>query len=261
MIKKLISYTIYAHLLLAISAFVFSYGILILEPNQFEFSISLALAIYGIYNFHRLIKLNNNELPQEMKGWYEQHQLFLKYSSLIALLISGILYLVLIKWTTLSSSILLTSCLVTMFYISKFKNLNLRLVPMTKSFWIALVWTLIAVVIPKLTIGAFQFSDLIFFLLFFALTLPGDIRDSEADRPQMKTIPQLIGKRNAEILFVVFLTSFLFLKYPLDKGFLIIFLSFTIFSFILFRRRFLFRFELMDGLLFWVGVSLIVCSK
>ncbi|MFY7943352.1 MAG: hypothetical protein ACOVNZ_02170 [Crocinitomicaceae bacterium] len=254
MIKKLISFTIHAHVLLTISAFVFSYGILKLEPNQLEFSLALAFAVYGVYNVHRLIKLRGNKLQLEMKDWYAKHQLFLKYSSLIALLISGILYLVLIKWTTLSNSILLTSCLVTVFYISKFKNLNLRLVPMTKSFWIALVWTLIAVVIPKLTIGSFQFNDLNFFVLFITLTIPGDIRDYQTDKPEMKTIPQLIGMRNAEILFFVLILGFLLFNYPLNLSFISLFIIATLFSFVLFQKRIPLRYELLDGLLMLIGV-------
>jgi hypothetical protein len=55
MIKKLISFTIHAHVLLTIAAFVFSYGILKLGPNQLEFSLALSFAVFGIYNFHRLI--------------------------------------------------------------------------------------------------------------------------------------------------------------------------------------------------------------
>lgn len=254
MIKKLISFSIHAHLFLAISAFVFSFGILKLEPNQLEFSLALAFAVYGVYNVHRLIKLRGNKLQLEMKDWYAKHQLFLKYSSLIALLISGILYLVLIKWSTLSTLILLASSLITVFYILKFKNLNLRLIPFTKSFWIALVWTLISVVIPKLTIGSFQFSDLNFFVLFFALTIPGDIRDSKTDNPGMKTIPQLIGMRNAEILFFVLILGFLLLNYPLNLSFLFLFIVVTLFSFVLFQKRIPFRYELFDGLLMLIGV-------
>jgi hypothetical protein len=254
MIKKLISFSIHAHLFLAISAFVFSFGILKLEPNQLEFSLALAFAVYGVYNVHRLIKLRGNKLQLEMKDWYAKHQLFLKYSSLIALLISGILYLVLIKWSTLSTLILLASSLITVFYILKFKNLNLRLIPFTKSFWIALVWTLLAVVIPKLTIGSFQFYDLNFFVLFFALTIPGDIRDYETDKPEMKTIPQLIGKRNAEILFFVLILGFLLLNYPLNLSFLVLFIMITLFTIVLFQKRIPFRYELMDGLLLVVGL-------
>jgi hypothetical protein len=225
-----------------------------LGPNQLEFSLALALAVFGIYNFHRLIKLKNNELQQELIGWYTQNQLFLKYSSVISLFISGILYLVLIKWSTLSTLILLATSLITMFYILTFKNLNLRLIPLTKSFWVTIVWTLISVVIPKLSIGSFQFYDLNFFVLFFALTIPGDIRDSETDNPGMKTIPQLIGKRNAEILFVVLIIGFLLLNYPLNLSFLFLFILVTLFSFVLFQKRISFRYELMDGLLLVVGL-------
>ena len=254
MIKKLISFSIHAHLFLTISAFVFSFGILKLGQNQLEFSLALALAVFGVYNFHRLIKLKNNELQQALIGWYTQNQLFLKYSSVISLFISGILYLVLIKWSTLSTLILLASSLITVFYILNFKNLNLRLIPMTKSFWIALVWTIIAVVIPKLTIGSFQFNDLNFFVLFITLTIPGDIRDSKTDIPGMKTIPQLIGIRNAKILFFVLILIFLLFNYSLNLSFLLLFMVVTLFSFVLFQKRIPFRYELFDGLLMLIGV-------
>jgi hypothetical protein len=254
MIKKLISFSIHAHLFLAISAFVFSYGILKTAPNQLQFSLALAFAVYGVYNFHRLNKLRNNKLQQELKAWYAQNSLFLKISSVISLLISGILYLILIKWTTLSSLILLSSSLVTGFYILKLKKLNLRLIPMTKSFWIAFVWTSMSVVIPKMKCGSFHFSDLYFFILFFALTIPGDIRDSKTDKPEMKTIPQLIGIRNAEILFVVLILGFLLLNYPLNLSFLVLFIMITLFTIVLFQKRIPFKYELMDGLLMLIGV-------
>jgi hypothetical protein len=254
MIKKLISFSIHAHLFLAISAFVFSYGILKLEPNQLEFSLALSFAVFGIYNFHRLIKLKNKELQQELIGWYTQNELFLQYSSVISLFISGILYLVLIKWSTLSTLILLASSLITVFYILTFKNLNLRLIPLTKSLWVAIVWTLISVVIPKLRIGSFQFYELNFSILFFALTIPGDIRDSKTDNPGIKTIPQLIGMRNAEILFFVLILGFLLFNYPLNLSFISLFIIATLFSFVLFQKRIQFRYELMDGLLMLIGV-------
>jgi 4-hydroxybenzoate polyprenyltransferase len=143
-------------------------------------------------------------------------------------------------------------------YIYSIKKINLRQISGTKAIWISIVWTLIGIVIPKLTLYSFSWSDLHYFILFLALTIPGDLRDSDFDNTEMKTIPQVFGDQNANLLFYFLMTSFLVFNFLFNQidiigiGLVLIFLP------IFFSKNIPFRHELMDGVLLILGISYLI---
>jgi hypothetical protein len=150
--------------------------------------------------------------------------------------------------------------LITALYIFTIKQANLRQIPGTKALWISIVWTIIAVVIPKLTLDSFSWLDLHYFILFYALTIPGDMRDMEFDNPKMKTIPQLIGNRKSKLLFYFLLILFLMINYLLKDRNPIEISLVLLFSLILFAKRFSLRYALIDGILLILGISSLIAS-
>lgn len=249
MMKKWLVFIIHSHLFLSISTFVFSRGIL--NPNSFSinFSWALSFAVYAVYNLNRLNKLRKNQLSEEMRFWYDKNAVILRFSAFFCLVISVFLFVYLFRQNPFSLILLAISGLITAFYIFTIKQANIRQIPGTKAIWIAIVWTSISVILPKMTLGTFLWTDLHYFILFLALTIPGDLRDLKIDKPEIKTIPQLIGKQKATMLFFVSISMFLLLNCYFEHRNLLAISPVFLCSLILFQKRIPFRYELMDGML------------
>jgi hypothetical protein len=258
MIKKWLTFSIQSHLFLAISAFVFSIGILDGNNKALHFSVALSVAIFGVYNLNRLNKLKTNQLSNDLIVWYQRNSVFLKFTAIVCLFSSASIYAYLIGRQPLSLLFIAITGSITVLYIYKINKINLRQIPGTKAIWISIVWTLISVMIPKLTMNSFRWSDLHYFILFLALTIPGDLRDSEIDSHKMRTIPQILGSRKASLLFYLLITSFLVMNF-LFNNINIIGISLVLLFFpILISKHIPFRHELMDGMLLILGIGYLV---
>lgn len=251
MIKKSLEFFIQSHLFLSFSTFFFSLGLLKPQTNFMYFSLALSLAVFSVYNFNRINKLKQNRLHVSQMLFYSLKQKTLQFTSLLFLLASALLYFYFLKFNGASFVILCISGIITTFYIFSSKDFSVREIPVMKSFWIATVWTTTAIILPKISCNSLHWMDLHYFLLFFALTIPGDIRDYEKDKPSMKTIPQIFGIRKAETIFYSLLVLFLLLNNR--NIFEIVLTIFIVLK--LFRSRLYFRHELMDGLLFILGIN------
>jgi hypothetical protein len=251
MIKKSLEFLIQSHLFLSFSAFVFSQGILKNQSISLYFSLALAFAVFGIYNLNRINKLKKNLLPHETGLFYRRNKNLLQFASIFSILLSISICLYFLKMTFVSISIVSLAGIITASYIFSIKELSVREIPGMKAFWIVLVWTFLAIILPKIIYNSFQWYDLHYFILFFALSIPGDIRDYEKDKPSMKTIPQILGIRKAETLFYSVIVLFLLLNNR--NIFEIVLIIFIVLK--LFRSRFYFRYELLDGLLFILGIN------
>ena len=100
-------------------------------------------------------------------------------------------------------------------YSLPFSGLGLRMIPFLKLFLIAFVWAgssigLLLVVHEDLF--AYKFLFISVFLFVVGITIPFDIRDSDSDERQLKTIPQVIGVKYAKTLSIIslILSSILF---------------------------------------------------
>lgn len=96
--------------------------------------------------------------------------------------------------------------------------LRLREIPGMKIFFVSLVWAMTTVLLPiiNLKISLFNWQVLLVLcrriLFIFAITIPFDIRDRQADSlNKMKTIPILFGERKAKLLALLALSCFLIL--------------------------------------------------
>lgn len=255
MIKKWLTFFIHSHVFLAISAFVFSMGILDENKKALQFSVALSLAIIGVYNLNRLNKLKSKQLPNEFISWYQQRSIFLWLIAIVGLFSAAWIYTSLIGLKPVLLLLIMIIGLITFFYVFTINKMNLRQIPGTKAIWISIVWTLIGIVIPKLTLNLFHWIDLHYFILFLALTIPGDLRDSKLDSHKMRTIPQIMGKRTATMLFYFLITSFLGINFLFDRIDIIGFSAVLIYLVILIAKNILFRYELIDGVLLILGIS------
>jgi hypothetical protein len=255
MILKWLNFLVQSHLFLTISTFFFSIGLLNWNESSILFSVALSLAVFGVYNLNRLNKLKKNQLPTEIRLWYEKYSVVLHSSAFLCISISALIYFYVLIQMPFSLLMLGVTGLITVLYIFTIKQVNLRQIPGTKALWISMVWTIMAVVIPKLTQDSFSWLDLHYFILFYALTIPGDMRDMEFDNPKMKTIPQQIGNRKSKFLFYFLLVLFLMINNLVEDRSLIEIIPVFLFSLILFAKRFSLRYALMDVILLIFGIS------
>lgn len=95
---------------------------------------------------------------------------------------------------------------------AKAKYISLRRVKGVKIFLIAISWGLAIGVFPleNYSFGCWSFS--LIFLFVIGIGIPFDIRDLVCDSPQLKTLPQLLGKTGAKALALLcLLGSYVFL--------------------------------------------------
>lgn len=93
---------------------------------------------------------------------------------------------------------------------------NLRNIPFLKMFWIALVWSVTAI-LPFFEHGDFVWWKILLqalsvFCFVVAITIPFDIRDMELDHAEMQTIPQKLGLQQSVYLgyLMLFLSAAFF---------------------------------------------------
>ncbi|UCE92783.1 MAG: hypothetical protein JSV73_08100 [Flavobacteriaceae bacterium] len=110
----------------------------------------------------------------------------------------------------------------TLFYVIPFKSgpVGLRGVPMLKLLLISLIWAALTVLLPLVSsMDHFSKTTWLIFgqriLFVLAITIPFDIRDSDFDKPELRTLPQLIGTDRSKIFAVLALFASIYLSLEL----------------------------------------------
>ena len=252
---------------LSLCAFIFSLGILLQSPFSFEFSSAIALAVFGVYNGHRLLKFHQSKLTIEMSAWLSMSNNLLAIRSFVVfgLALSCVLFIHLFSLFSSAIFLLGITLLLSALYIGVFSDLILREIPFLKALLVTISWFIVLVYIPKSYGQNFQYIDFSFLILFYALTLPSDLKDIKFDPASFKTIPQLIGSKKSLILFNVLMALFLLLN--CINGRLNLFYSISILLFLILLTRYYllksssFRIELFDFSLVLVGLGFLFSAK
>lgn len=118
------------------------------------------------------------------------------------------------NWKNLLLLTLLT--LIAIAYVVPLSKRSLREFAGLKSFLVALVWTGLIIVYPLLNghvqMQLYPLHILGFFVYFFALTIPFDIRDLQFDLPSQKTLPQVFGVVGAKVIACGLILVFYFIS-------------------------------------------------
>jgi len=253
MLKNVLSFILNSSVLLAIFALIFSLGLHKSWAGNFTYSIGIFLGVLGIYNFHRWYKFKRNTLDTSLKIGYEKHQYLLLTLAILGISGAGIVVI----YCSIEKLNLLYSFMI-FFLISIFYDvLKLREIPFLKASFVALTWTFVLVIYPHLLQEKATWMDLSFFFLFYALTIPADIKDLTLDSPKLKTLPQLIGKNSA--LVIALFTFIVFIGLQNDsfysKSVLLIITIVWFLSIYTLNKRFpRFQLELTDGILVILGI-------
>ncbi|MES2798428.1 MAG: hypothetical protein V4638_00300 [Bacteroidota bacterium] len=162
--------------------------------------------------------------------------------------------------------IVLAICLLlAIWYVVPVFKKSLRQIPFLKASTVAFVWSLILIAIPTLLFHPIlPINEItLYFIFFYALTIPFNIRDQQEDKKEAKTLVHLIGERNAVIAGVTLMICFhtgLFTIYPilLTSG---AYLAFAFCSIVLLALaksdRPLSYYALIDGLMLFLGAVLL----
>lgn len=103
-----------------------------------------------------------------------------------------------------------------------------------KSFLVAGIWTLMCSIIPFNLQNENWLMFLSFFIYFFGLTIPFDIRDMNKDAPSRRTIPQVFGVSKAKFLSLIFvLTAHVLLTYQMQCSIVMFSISALIHTFLI----------------------------
>ncbi len=181
-----------------------------MRPQFHPYLFMIFFATLFDYNLHRLITVltNKEALNAPKHSWVKQKLLI--FYAVVVMSIIGFLWSV----SMMDKKVLFTlfpMALVTIFYSvpilkSKQTILRLREIPGLKIFLISFVWSASTILLPIIkSSNNYNIATIIAmlterFLFVFAITIPFDIRDMEADaKHKLKTIPLLLGKKKAMI--------------------------------------------------------------
>ena len=250
---------------LSFCAFIFSIGILTQSLFSFEFSSAIALAVFGVYNAHRLLKFHQEKLTREMNDWLSNNLFVVKYLVALGLVFSCGLFIHLFYLFSSSIFLLGITLLLSAFYSGLFSYFILREIPYLKAIFVTISWFVALVYIPKSYVHNFQYIDFSFLVLFYALTIPSDLKDIKFDPASFKTIPQVIGSIKSLLLFNLLMVLFLLLNCINGRLNLSYSISILLFLILLTRYYLLksssFRLELFDFSLVLVGLGFLFSAK
>lgn len=193
----------------------------------------LFTATLGIYNF--CILITKPKKPEEssylrVRWFFEHYRLMVTFTIVSILSLVPLFFLI----STESQLLLIFLGLISFCYgIPLFsfgdQKFGLRNIPGLKPFLITLVWTMSIVLLPVLEAQDLHLTDISLhnitiliakrFLLVGALTVPFDIRDLFEDRKSgLKTIPVLIGEKNAYLFCQVMLGGYIVLLFLFNNN-------------------------------------------
>lgn len=162
------------------------------------------LGTFATYNFHRLVRniqFEKLRLVTERSLWQNKFRRLLLWMSLIAALSACVIFCCL-PVKPLSVILLGISGVIIFFYAIPVPGFGmLRAVPFLKNLLILSVW-IVLICIPLINrekpVNVVEITAIACFTL--AQIIPFDIRDLPYDASRLMTIPQIFGKRAAQIL-------------------------------------------------------------
>jgi 4-hydroxybenzoate polyprenyltransferase len=229
-LSSIIDFLINTNLLIAIAAVCLTF------ETQLIFNFDLGIHPYLFivffatlfeYNLHKLLTLlfSKNALKLEKHEWLRNHKRFFYFivtCSCIGLALS-VLFATKEVLKGLAPLALLTVFYTIPFIRIKNRSLKLRDIPVFKTALIALIWAVSTAMLPiwqsqeSLNIQRIILLMIERFLFVFAICVPFDIRDMEADRQSgLKTLPLMIGSQKSwsfAIYCMYAILPFLFFHY------------------------------------------------
>lgn len=270
----------YSNLFLAITVFcsTFQGGLIFERAIQpcFLFALVNFLAAFFLYNTQRIFQ-SFKATSDERLLWYSRNKKYIYTIAFVFILVfTRLTYTIL---TTYKESFFLygiTGIISLIYFLPPFE---LRKKPFLKSFYIALAWVLVCVVLPFLYNeenyegpGHFNKDQWLYILSQFcfiaAICMPFDIRDIEKDRTEgVRSIPVIIGIKKSKIVAITLMLIYLVLAFFIEIKSLVFVRGLVFVASVLVivfsepqRHRFYFIY-LADGLIILQSVLLFIFLK
>lgn len=225
--QKILSAVINSNIYISLAAVMLTVAAQIqlgMKPQWHAYLFIIFFATLFEYNIHRLVTVltNKEALNSEKHEWVREN--LKKFYLLVFVSMAGSVIVVLM--TKIEIMIALAPfAVLTLFYSipvlgDKKQIFRLRDIPYIKIFMIAIVWSSTTIILPVIqsneVFNSVHLGSMLVerFFFIFAITIPFDIRDQEADlHSGLKTIPLLIHEKKAMTLsylslLVFFLISF-----------------------------------------------------
>ncbi|PIQ15981.1 MAG: hypothetical protein COW67_05425 [Flavobacteriales bacterium CG18_big_fil_WC_8_21_14_2_50_32_9] len=178
-------------------------------------------ATYIIYNFQRLVRMNQKEIDEANIGFRMKWVYNNKHPIIFTIVLAAIILVVSLSYLNIKTIIVLAIMGVfSVVYVVRIipyhqKWLAFRDIPFLKIFVIAFVWTLVTGLLPLISkdVSQINLQHILFltkqFLFVVAITIPFDIRDMKYDVEKgIKTFPLVVGVRITLVLGVLLLLGF-----------------------------------------------------
>ena len=198
--KSILKFLIFSNLWVALCVLGLSLSSeLLLVSDNFKVSQFVFCSTIFIYNFQRIIRLNNGD-AHVRKAWFLKNKLVIYLFMLVSILFSVYYFLQFQNSTKLA--IILIGVL------SFFYPYVLRNIPYLKIFIISLVWTISTMLLLVIENNLSITKDISLhlccrFLFVFAITIPFDIRDLKYDFKKLRTIPLYFGILKSKLIAVL----------------------------------------------------------
>ncbi len=180
-------------------------------------------ATYFIYNFQRLVRMNQKEIDEANIGFRMRWVYKNKQPIIFTIIIAAITLVVSLFYLNIETiMVLVIMGVFSVVYVVRFipynnKWLALRDIPFLKIFVIAFVWALVTGMLPIISskdLIQINLQHILFltkqFLFVVAITIPFDIRDIKYDVEKgIKTFPLVVGVKKVIILGLLLLLGFI----------------------------------------------------
>lgn len=205
---------VYTNIIVAISAGLLSAGYCFMNGIEtwYLYGLFALFSTFSVYNGQRLIKSTHpTQTPWLM--WVQRNEKSLYLATFASGLLTLSCLLLIGKISFGSVILLLTSGIISLFYVIPIKGVVMREIPYIKIYLIASTWAVVLILFPMLNEDKFEWPvvlhALAHALFIISAAIPFDIRDVKFDRDSHKTIPQVIGVRWAKSISSLLLLLFL----------------------------------------------------
>jgi len=215
-IKLIYKWVVYGNLWIALGAAGMTWvnSLIIFNKVNVNLLILSFLVTLGAYNFQRIRRAKELFSSDTKDKWLTKNSLVLVILLIISF-VASLFFLIDIQFQKLL--IFTPFLIITLLYRWPILGISLRDIPFIKILLIASCWGGVTVLLPCLYYNEDLFFPLQYIfvsaLYIVGITIPFDARDLDVDTDQKKTIPQLIGLRNACFLAIslLFFCAIIFL--------------------------------------------------
>lgn len=205
---------VYTNIIVAISAGLLSAGYCFMHGIEtwYLYGLFAFFSTFSVYNGQRLIKSTHpTQTPWLM--WVQRNEKSLYLATFASGLLTLSSLLLIGKISFDSVLLLLTSGIISLFYVIPIKGVVMREIPYIKIYLIASTWAVVLILFPMLNEDKFEWSvvlhALAHALFIISAAIPFDIRDVKFDSDSHRTIPQVIGVQWAKSISSLLLLLFL----------------------------------------------------